>query len=295
MNESHTVNLISTPPPGATSAEGLATLGTGQTRVLRLLDELFLGWALSHGTEELTAPPVLSTSEATLLDVFANFPHLVSVVSNLSPQAQSAVGGMARAVPVSALTQAAWVLPSSVCFGVYLAHSGTSLPEDLTVTVLGRCYRNEATYEGLRRLRSFQMREVVAIGSYEHALRLVRTYRDLTTGLAAALGIPIEVRVAGDPFFDSKSPRALMQKLAPVKQEFVFQGTALASVNVHRNFFGERCGIRRRETNEYAFSSCIGWGYERWLHALSVRYHGDFDDALEGLEQARCATSPSGG
>lgn len=281
---------ISTPPPGATSAEGLATLGAGQTRVLRLLDEIFLGWALSHGAGELTVPPVLSTSDAALLDVFANFPHLVSVVSNLSPDARSAAAGMAGAVPASALTQAAWVLPSSVCFGVYLAHSGASLSGDLTVTALGRCYRNEAAYEGLRRLRSFQMREVVAIGSHEHALRLVRTYRDLTTGLAAALGIPVEVRAAGDPFFDSKSPRALMQKLAPVKQEFVFQGTALASVNVHRNFFGERCGIRQRETSEYAFSSCVGWGYERWLHALSARYHGDWDDAHEGLEQARCAT-----
>lgn len=290
MNKSHTVNLISTPPPGATSPEGIATLGTGQTRVLRLLDEIFLGWALHHEAEEITVPPVLSTSEAALLDVFINFPHLVSVVSNLSPEARSAAGDIAGAVPVSALTQAAWVLPSSVCFGVYLAHSGESLPEDLTVTALGRCYRNEATYEGLRRLRSFQMREVVAIGSQEHAVRLVRAYRDLTTGLAAALGIPVEVRAAGDPFFDSKGPRALMQKLAPVKQEFVFQGTALASVNTHRNFFGERCGIRRRETSEYAFSSCVGWGYERWLHALSVRYHGDWDDALEGLAQARCAT-----
>lgn len=290
MDDSNIVNVIGTPSPGSTSPEGLATLGTGQTRVLRLLDEIFLGWALSHGADELTPPPLLSTSEAALLDVFTNFPHLVSVVSSLSPEAQSAGGDMAEAVPVSALTQAAWVLPSSVCFGVYLANAGASLSRDLTVTALGRCHRNEATYEGMRRLRTFQMREVVAIGSYEHALRLVRIYRDLTTGLASALGIPVEVRVASDPFFDSKSPRALMQKLAPVKEEFVFQDTALASVNVHRNFFGERCGIRRRETNEYAFSSCVGWGYERWLHALSIRYHGDWDDAHEGLEQARCAT-----
>jgi seryl-tRNA synthetase len=284
----HTVDSLGTPPPGATSAEGLATLSAGQTRVLRLLDETFLSWALGHGAEELTPPPVLSTSAAARLDVFANFPHLVSAVTSLAPEAQPTAGHMVNAVPVSALTQAAWILPSSVCFGVYLAYAGTSLSGDLTVTALGRCYRNEASYEGLRRLRSFQMREVVAVGSHEHALYLVDTYKDLTTRLAGALGIPMEVGVAGDPFFDPKSSRALMQKLAPVKQEFVCQGTALASVNVHRNFFGERCGIRLHETDEYAFTSCIGWGYERWLHALSVRYDEDWDEACEGLEQARC-------
>lgn len=278
--------------PGTVSAEGLAALDTRQTRIVRLLDKTLFEWAILHGAEEQVPPPLLSAAEAAQLDVFVNFPHLVSALTHITPDARHAAQDLSDAIPANDLAPAAWVLPSSVCFGVYLSLAGTRLTGNHTITSLGRCYRNEAEYDGLRRLRCFQMREVVAIGTMEHAARLTETYTSLTTALAEALGMSVQVHASGDPFFDPTGPRALMQKLDPVKKEFSYQGTALASVNVHHNFFGDRCDILLPDSSKYAFTGCVGWGYERWLYALSTHYNGDLDAACEALQGARETINP---
>ncbi|WP_328324308.1 MULTISPECIES: hypothetical protein [unclassified Streptomyces] len=278
-----------TPTPGTTTSTGLATLDTGQTRALRLLDAVFLDWAHACGAQELTPPPLLSVPDAERLDILVNFPHLATPATEIVPQCRSTVHDTGEAIPAGALAPAQWLLPSSVCFGVYLAHTGTELAEDLTVTAFGRCFRNEHEYDGLRRLRSFQMREIVAIGSPEHVRETLARHSAVTVELAAALGIPVEREAAGDPFFDLSGPRALMQKLSPVKEEFVHDGLALASVNLHRNFFGERCAIRLAATGESAFTSCVGWGYERWLHALGRRHRGDWQAVCDNLVAAHAS------
>jgi hypothetical protein len=59
-----------------------------------------------------------------------------------------------------------------------------------------------------------------------------------------------------------------MQKLFPTKEEFLYDGKlAIASVNFHRNFFGERCDIRLPDGSA-AFTGCVAFGLERWLSAL---------------------------
>jgi hypothetical protein len=70
----------------------------------------------------------------------------------------------------------------------------------------------------------------------------------------------------------------------PVKFEFVSDdGTAIASVNRHRNFFGERLGIFFGD--EDAYSGCLAFGVERWVHAV-LQVHGDPQRALAALNES---------
>ena len=82
----------------------------------------------------------------------------------------------------------------------------------------------------------------------------------------------MEWQAATDPFFDPRAdPRFLMQKLEPIKRELVFEDRlAIASVNFHRDFFGETFGIT--VNGEPAFSGCLAFGVERWIYALLAHY-----------------------
>jgi hypothetical protein len=72
-----------------------------------------------------------------------------------------------------------------------------------------------------------------------------------------------------------------MQRLFPVKEEFVVDGLAIGSVNYHRNFFGERCSIQAGA--DTAHTSCLAFGLERWLHTLTEKF-GSTAAALSALE-----------
>lgn len=156
------------------------------------------------------------------------------------------------------------------------------------MTVLGRCFRKETEYHDLRRLLGFHMREVVAIGSQDHTEQHLRTFTEKITAFAAALDLPLRKEAATDPFYDRGGARLLLQQLSPVKYEFLYEDLAIGSVNVHRNFFGERCGITVGDTGQAAFTSCAAFGLERWLSALTRR-HGSWEAATEAVRQAGSA------
>jgi len=89
---------------------------------------------------------------------------------------------------------------------------------------------------------------------------------------------------ATDPFYLGSDSRSLLSQLDPVKVEFVYtDGTAIASVNRHRNFFGERLGIDFGQ--KPAYSGCLAFGVERWVHAL-LQVHGDPQRALVAIHES---------
>ncbi|GAB2745826.1 aminoacyl--tRNA ligase-related protein [Kitasatospora kifunensis] len=279
--------------PSVVIGQGLAALGPEATQLLHLLDETFRGWGDRRGAHPLTMPPLLPVADLAKLDFYENFPQLAVVAATLdvSEGADHSAEARTGAYASASLNPAALALPSAACYGVFLNHAGTEVPDGRTVTVLGRCYRNEDRYEGLRRLLGFHMREIVALGSYEHTQRHLGEYGALVQDFAEAVGLPVEKQVATDPFYDSSGSRAVLQQLAPVKHEFVYAETAISSINVHRNFFGERCDIRLEETGEAVFTSCVAFGLERWIFALENRYSGDWDKAFAAVEGAAAAVS----
>ncbi|MEU4268750.1 hypothetical protein [Streptomyces sp. NPDC026092] len=283
-----------TAPATAGETRGLPSLGPEATALLRLLDDTFESWGVAAGARPMTMPPLLPVADLARLDYYDNFPHQAVVAAPLSLERREASGISCDdngCFPCDALQPAALGLPSASCYAVYLDHQGRQVADDALVTVCSWCFRKETHYEGMRRQLGFRMREIVAIGTREHAETHLCDFTERIHAFAAALDLPLRKEAACDPFFDKGGSKAVLARLTPVKHEFLYEDLAIASVNTHRNFFGDRCAITLESTGGPAFTSCVAFGLERWLSALTRR-HGDWSTATRAVAEARTAVGP---
>ncbi|MET9296279.1 aminoacyl--tRNA ligase-related protein [Streptomyces sp. NPDC003077] len=300
------------PAPPWSVRDGLATLDEPATELLRTLDDTFAAWGTAAGAVRMTFPPLLRAADLRTLDYFRNFPHLGSLVARLRPDRLTAYGdgaspasggstdvtpapanGTTGTVPAHDLTAAAHLLPSAACYACFLHFSGMRTDAPLLVTTAAQCFRNEDRHDGLRRMWGFTMREIVCVGPADRVRDHLDRSHARIAAFAARLGLPLSRQPATDPFFQKDGARSVMQVLAPVKDEYVHtDGTAVASVNHHRNFFGERCDIRY--AGRPAFTGCVAFGLERWLHVLAERFAGDLDAARAAVREAGAAVRDAG-
>ncbi|GIJ38385.1 class-II aminoacyl-tRNA synthetase family protein [Micromonospora andamanensis] len=265
---------------------GLKVLDGGQLRLLRAVDAVFRRLGDGWGAAEFRFPFLLRTRDLDTFDYYDNFPHLGLAAARLDPER---VGPLLAAesrplaqVPADVMRPAEFALPSAACYAIYLDLAGSVLPAGGVLrTTLGTCFRNEDHYDGLQRLLGFSMREIVFIGQEEGAKQHLGRAKEAVLALMAELGLEVKLEVATDPFFDKNSGKAKMQRLFPVKEEFVVDGLAIGSVNYHRNFFGERCDIQAGD--DTAHTSCLAFGVERWVHTLTARF-GSVEAALSAVE-----------
>ncbi|QDY80523.1 hypothetical protein [Streptomyces qinzhouensis] len=268
--------------PGA----GLITLDPVHTALLHGLDELLTGLAERLAAPEVMGPPLLSVTGLARLDYFRNFPHLGVSAGRFAPDAFDglAAGESPGELP---LRPTGHLLPSATCYGLLLSLEGRDVGEDgLRLSATGRCFRNETHYDGLRRLWGFHMREVLYLGTKDGAVDHLERGSAFVLETADRLGLDLTRATADDPFYDRGGSRAKLMALDPVKHEFSApDGTAIASVNRHRNFFGERLDIRAGSYGP-AYSACVAFGVERWVHAM-ILTHGTAEQALDRLRAAR--------
>ncbi|MER5733816.1 aminoacyl--tRNA ligase-related protein [Streptomyces sp. NPDC002138] len=265
---------------------GLITLDPVHTALLRALDDLLTGLAARLSAPEVTGPPLLAAEGLARLDYFRNFPHLGVSAGRFAPEAFDGLAA-GEAPGELGLRPTGHLLPSATCYGLLLSLEGRDVGEDgLRLSATGRCFRNETHYDGLRRLWGFHMREVLYLGTKQGAVEHLEQGAEFVQELAGRLGLELTRAVADDPFYDKGGSRARLMALDPVKHEFnAPDGTAIASVNRHRNFFGERLDIRAGSHGP-AYSGCVAFGVERWVHAM-ILTHGTAERALERLHDAR--------
>jgi seryl-tRNA synthetase len=230
---------------------------------------------------------------------FASFPHTVSLVAHLAEDYDAVEAYRQRSAEAGA-----WVQPASeavapfdacllpaLCYAVYAAREGTTLPEGgAVVTCGGRCARFESrNLAGIERLWEFGMREIVFIGDPERCEAGRRWGLEMALDQLDRWDLDGVVESASDPFFGSeRGGRAHWQRAGDRKLELrlpVAPGggaaeeprrIACASFNLHERFFGSAFGIATAD-GAVASSACIGWGLERWMLACFAQ-HG-FDPA----------------
>ncbi|WP_328451085.1 hypothetical protein OG780_23135 [Streptomyces sp. NBC_00386] len=261
-------------------APGVAVLEPEEAALFDALETRFQGIAAALGARQVAGPALLPEEDLARLDFFRNFPHLGLPVATLTDRARGelARGEVSTPSPEHPLASTGCYLPTATCYGLLVSLKERAFETPEVITSVGRCFRNEDHYDGLRRLRAFHMREALYVGSQEGVVDHLSRATELVLGLADLLGIKVRREPATDPFYLGDGSRALLNQLDPVKFEFVSDdGTAIASVNRHRNFFGERLGIRFAD--ESAYSGCLAFGVERWVHAL-LQVHGDPQRAL---------------
>lgn len=267
------------------SRNGLRTLGPSGIALFRALEQRFLGWAGAVGAIEKHYPVLMSVADLARFDYFKNFPQIIVCGCGIHHDrldAYAGSDGKVASIDTSDLTPSDHVLAPAACYNIFLDYQDTRLSGDVKVTTVAQCHRNETHYQGLARLRGFHMREIVCIGSAEGVKSHVSGLKQTVTAFLSSLGLPFEVELATDPFFDKMSERALAARLFPTKEEVKYAGeVAIASFNFHRNFFGERCGIVHADGP--AFSGCVAFGIERWIHAL-LEHYGSASAAREALD-----------
>ena len=268
--------------------EGLATLGDGATRIMNRLEARFLALASEFGAKQMVPPPLMRVADLDRIDYFENFPHLGSWVSPLKHECLDAYtkkDGVSE-IPAHDLCDASYGLPSAACYNVYRYLRDSVIEDGTIMTLMGRCFRRETHYRQLERLWGFHMREIVCIGAEDAVKAFLRRGKALLQDIVDGCGLKIQIETAQDPFFSKTNPRAAMQKMFPTKEEFQCGDGALAiaSVNFHHNFFGERFAMKTAD-GKPAFTGCVAMGLERWISVLIDRHGGDVDAILGSIDK----------
>jgi hypothetical protein len=248
------------------------------------LDCLFRQWGASVRAQEHVVPPFLSAKELAKIDYLRSFPHLATFPVSLDPAKENLTefanrGGMSdEGVQLSQTAPVREVLTPAACYHFYVTHQGSDFDAAQYLTTRTMCFRREATYTPLQRQSGFSMREIVCIGTVDEVKAFLDGMRERVDAFLRESRLSAAWKVSTDPFFDpSSDPKFLAQKVEPLKRELVFgpDNLALGSVNFHRNYFGGAFGIRRN--GEVAASGCIGFGIDRWIHALAQAFGNDPD------------------
>jgi hypothetical protein len=162
-----------------------------------------------------------------------------------------------------------WCLSPAVCYHVYEQLAGRTLVQPQIITARGTCFRAEQEITAGIRQIEFEMREIVCLGAADWVDAQVGAAVARLTGLARRLGMHGTWEPAEDPFFlPAAAGKALMQRLLGVKEEYRSQDVALASINRHGTFFGERFSIFTDGAPIH--TACIAVGLDRWLAQMSA-------------------------
>jgi hypothetical protein len=237
-----------------------------ELRLLAHLDELILDLTRSLGAEERQYPVLISRGALERADYPEAFPHLLLSAAPLCcPQREP--GSLLERDNLAAPS---WLLSPAVCYHVYAELAASTLAAPVVITARGRCFRNEVELRPGVRQVEFEMREIVLAGPNEWVEDMARDARIRLECLAQSLGLEGIWEAAADPFFlPAAAGKALLQRLCETKLEYQNRGPgppglALASVNRHGSFFGERFGISDA-SGQPIRTACLALGLDRWL------------------------------
>lgn len=177
-------------------------------------------------------------------------------------------------INVTQLARIHSLLLPAACYTIYpTLHARPSGAPPQLLTVQTRCFRNEKHYMPLERQWNFSMRELVCAGTEAQVEAFLDRLQRQIAAICIALQLPVRFASATDPFFNpEQNPQYVMQRVAPSKTEALYGDTlAIASLNFHRQYFGEAFEIRHGD--DFCFTGCVAFGLERWMAAL-LRQHG---------------------
>lgn len=258
---------------------GLAHISGDLLRLKCGLDAYFSAIAVQLDCVEHEFSPFIGTDALQKMDYLHSFPTHVTFASILEKTDQNVhdfihgeMINQAGEIVLSKTMPIKNILTPAVCYHFYQHYSGEDLSTPLYLTSRCNCYRSEAEYQPLQRQWSFAMRELVVIGADDEVMAFVERAKEMLMQMLATMQLAVYWDTATDPFFDpSNNPKYLMQQIQPNKYELLFEeNLALASINLHRNYFGESFGITRH--GQSATSACIAFGLERWMYSILQVY-----------------------
>ena len=252
---------------------GQVVLSGNALTLEKQLDHRFLQWAQSFGAKDYRFPSCIPAAALARIDYFQSFPHLATFPCCVARDVNSLRNfshrntGAEKSVELDDMAPLNDVLTPAACYHVYVEIEGQSFDGPKYFTTRATCFRAEDRYEPLQRQWSFDMREIVCVGTAGEVQRFLAAATKIIDEWVHSLPLSLTWKTATDPFFEPrKSAKYLFQSVEPVKHELVFDDRlAIASTNFHRNHFGDAFDISRQ--GESAYSGCVAFGLERWVSA----------------------------
>ena len=158
-----------------------------------------------------------------------------------------------------------WYLSPAVCYHAYAYYHGQILADPQIVTARGRCYRREDSFQSGRRQLEFEMREIIFLGHPEWLNERITLIQPQIDRIAASYGLPVHWETRNPFFLPTAKGKALMQRLMETKELVCDEPDplAIASINRHGAFFGERFAIQRPDKTPI-HTACVAFGLDRW-------------------------------
>jgi hypothetical protein len=250
-------------------------VGSEITRFERL-DAALLDWARAWRAEEAQFPSLIAAPVLTQAEYPSAFPHLLLGACACADPARP-LGSLLAA---DNLSPTDWLLSPAVCYHAYARWRDVTVRGDspLILTARGRCFRREAEFVPGRRQLEFEMREIILCGAPESLVPLLAESRARIESLGSDAGLSGRWDAAEDPFFlPAAQGKALLQRIQETKTEYLVEQAgnvaplALASINRHGSFFGERFGIRLPDGSP-AHTACVAFGLDRWAAASRTNF-----------------------
>lgn len=285
------------PEPALIARGDLVHVGHGmasfQGRLLAVmdgLDRVFAAEGHRLGGVEQRHPTTVPAASLSANGYLKSFPHHAILAAPARPGIDSlrAVGDGPDAegtYPSSAMDRPAQVLAPTVCHHTFEWLRGRNVASSPTIlTAVGRCHRHEgAATDGLRRLQTFTMREIVVVAGADEVTDIRQGLIDHAVGLTREWGLRARVVTASDPFFASTEDRKrAYQSMMKLKYElqlwlpYAGEWLACASFNHHQSSLVDVYDITDAD-ERVLHSGCVGYGLERWALAINAQ-HGT-DDA----------------
>jgi hypothetical protein len=231
------------------------------------IDARFLEWAREWGAEEAQFPALIDRPTLERAEYSQAFPHLLMSACACIDPAQP----LSRLLVSENLAATSWLLSPAVCYHAYPRWEHEILTAPRILAARGRCFRHEAEFVPSRRQIEFEMREIVLCGPADWIADRAAEARRRIDVIAGAVRLEAAWEIASDPFFlPTAQGKAFVQRLQETKQEFVVRNPeplAIASINRHGTFFGERFHIGLSEGGA-AHTACIAFGLDRWAGAM---------------------------
>ncbi len=268
---------------------GLFAFRGGFLRVREALNARMREIGARHAAEEVDYPPLWPVEVLRDINYLHDFPHLVMLAAGVDESfaqrarfaeryAKSCGHPDIACAGDSGLDPARHGLAPTVCDCCYWLLRGRLDVADQVFTTHGRVFRNERSADArLDRLTAYTMREVVGVGSESFVLAFRDAMVAEMSALMVALDLRCEIKAADDPFFSNDAlQKNAFQNMARLKYEVVVplfgdRQVAVASVNLHRDFFSRSYGYSAADGSA-PHSACVGIGFERLAYALFCRY-----------------------
>lgn len=223
--------------------------------------------AIAQGAQEAAYPALIAREVLCVAEYDRAFPHLL-MAGTAARNPDAPPDNLFRC---DNLNDPRWFLSPAVCYHTYAQFAGRTLARPVLVTARGKCFRNEDRVLSFgRRQVEFEMREIILLGPGDWIDQCLPELQRQVEAVAAELGIRGQWKTAEDPFFLPRAlGKALLQRLKETKKEYCLQDSdslAIASVNRHGTFFGERFCISNPDQSP-VHSACVAFGLDRWTAA----------------------------